>query len=299
MYQGETALPTDPDDGWPAIALARRRVVGRVPFVIDGAAVGSVAAAHLDALRGHVVDQQVGLQVDDAQVQLRAPAQSRDAVLAALNTALHGQGLIRGWRNETVAIVDPDSGRLMARCERAAARFWGTLTVGAHATGWVAGPDGRPDRLWIAQRAFDKATDPGAFDNLVGGGVPHGQTPFEALVREGWEEAGLDTTVMGQARFGRVIQLLRDVPEGLQFERLHAFDLQLPADTLPSNQDGEVHGFQLLPVDSALALAAGKTMTVDASLVTLDFALRHQLLAPDRHAALLSRVAPLWAGASR
>ncbi len=36
--------------------------------------------------------------------------------------------------------------------------------------------------------------------------------------------------------------------------------------------------FECLPLADALALAAGDRMTVDAALVTLDFALRHALL---------------------
>jgi hypothetical protein len=50
---------------------------------------------------------------------------------------------------------------------RAAARFWGTLTLGAHADGFLANGHGRPTHLWIARRALDKATDPGSRDNVV------------------------------------------------------------------------------------------------------------------------------------
>jgi len=184
--------------------------------------------------------------------------------------------------------------RLLACIERASSRFWGTLTFGAHCNGWLAGADGRPASLWIAQRAFDKATDPGAHDNLVGGGVPLGQTAFETLLREGWEEAGLPAEVMRRATPGRAIDLLRDIPEGLQHERIQVYDLQLQPHEQPVNQDGEVHAFKLLPVADALALAAGDTMTADAALVTLDFALRHGLLAPAFEAALAARSAALW-----
>ena len=74
--------------------------------------------------------------------------------------------------------------------------------------------------------------------------------------------------------------LQRDIPEGLQHEWLHAYDLQLPAGLTPNNQDGEVAGFECLPLAEALHLAAGDAMTVDAALVTLDFALRRALLPP-------------------
>ena len=280
--------PTSP--GWTAIEQATHRVQPRVPFVIDGATVGSVAVAHLEALRAF----SPLLQVQADRVSLTVEAAARDAALATMNAALRAQGLVRAWRDETYPVLDPTSRRLLACFERASSRFWGTLTFGAHATGWVTGPDGRPARLWVAQRSFSKATDPGAFDNLVGGGVPHGQTPFETLVREGWEEAGLTPDVMRRATPGRVIQLERDIPEGLQFEWIHAFDLPLHADEVPANQDGEVHAFTLHPAADALAIAAGTGMTADAALVVLDFALRHRLHDDGAHAALSARSAALW-----
>jgi 8-oxo-dGTP pyrophosphatase MutT (NUDIX family) len=117
-------------------------------------------------------------------------------------------------------------------------------------------------------------------------------------VREGWEEAGLAAALMQRATPGRVIQLQRDIAEGLQFERIHAYDLQLQPDELPVNQDGEVHAFTLQTVDDALAVAAGRTMTADAALVTLEFALRHQLLGVQQ-AELAARSATLWVEAPR
>ena len=146
----------------------------------------------------------------------------------------------------------------MARTERAAARFWGTLTTGAHANGFVADAHARPTHLWIAQRSPHKSTDPGLHDNLIGGGVAEGQSPLEAHVRKGWEEASLGPSQMACAMAGRVIRVCRDTPEGLRMEDLHSFDLRLPARTTPQNQDGEVARFELLPTAQTLALAAGR-----------------------------------------
>jgi 8-oxo-dGTP pyrophosphatase MutT (NUDIX family) len=183
---------------------------------------------------------------------------------------------------------------VLAVIERAATRFWGSLTLGAHATGYVADAGGRPTHLWIAQRSFTKATDPGLYDNLVGGGVAQGQSPVQALVREGWEEAGMSAAQMQRAVPGRVVRLMRPVAEGFQHEWLHSFDLRLETHEAPNNQDGEVAGFELLPVARALALAAADAMTVDASLVTLDFALRHRLFSPADHTELSQKMQPLW-----
>jgi 8-oxo-dGTP pyrophosphatase MutT (NUDIX family) len=280
--------PAEPT--WPAIARATQQRQPRRPFVVDGRVVGSVATTHLDALCAF----EPALLVRHDGVTLTVPAAERESALADINARLRTDGLVRGWRDERYPLVDPHSLRVLTHLERAASRFWGTLTFGAHATGWLAGASGQAERLWIAQRAFDKATDPGAFDNLVGGGVPAGQSPFETLVREGWEEAGLPPDVMRRARPGRVIRLRRDIPEGLQFEWLYTYDLQLSGLERPVNQDGEVHAFTLHPAAAALAMAAGEGMTVDAALVTLDFALRHQLLGADEQADLSRRAAALW-----
>lgn len=287
---------TDPTSPWPCIAQARARSVPRLPFFLAGRRVGSVASAVLPGLQALAP----GVQVTTAGVH--APVAAADAGQATawftpLNLQLQARGWVRGWRNELLPVPDPAAppeAPPLAVIERAAARFWGTLTWGAHANGYLADAQGRPTHLWLGRRSVTKPTDPGKLDNLVGGGVPLGQTPFETLVREGWEEAGLAPQVMQAARPGRVMRLARDVPEGLQFERLHAFDLRLPPGLVPLNQDGEVAGFCCVPVPEAVALAQAGEMTVDAALVTLDFCLRHRLLASDALAAQAQAAAGLW-----
>lgn len=262
-------------------AVATRGLTGasvRVPFHVDGIEVGSVARAHLP----HLAPFADLVAVAENGVTWRDDGPQRDAHFDRLHQALRRQGVIRAWRDEAYALLDPATLRVLACIERAASRFWGTLTFGAHANGYVCDAAGRPSHLWIARRSPTKATDPGLFDNLVGGGVPHGQTPAEALVREGWEEAGLQPAQMHGVQGASVLRLQRDIPEGWKHEWLYSYDLALPAGWLPQNQDGEVAEFTLMPMAEALALACGdstdSSMTVDAALVTLDFALRHGLL---------------------
>jgi 8-oxo-dGTP pyrophosphatase MutT (NUDIX family) len=281
---------------WPAIAAARAARVPRVPFlVVDrGAAVGagSVARAHLEAL----ARWPEALRVDDAAVTLTLPAAERDRFFDQANRALRDAGLIVAWRDETYPVLAEADGRLLATFERAASRFWGTLTFGAHCNGYVRGSDGAPAWLWIARRAADKPTDPGMLDNLIGGGVPHGQTPVDTVVREGWEEAGLQPAQMAGLEPGRVLQLARDIPEGFQNERLSVYDLALPAGLEPCNQDGEVQSITRMPLADAFECAVAGEMTVDAALATLDFALRRRLLDHRDAAGLEVATAGLWFG---
>jgi 8-oxo-dGTP pyrophosphatase MutT (NUDIX family) len=280
---------------WPAIAAARTYVAdARVPFYVDDERechrCGSVARTHLHAL----ARWPDWLHVEPDRVTLRIDSAGRDTNWALLNAELRAAGLIVAWRDETYPVIDLDSGEPLATIERAASRFWGTLTVGAHCNGYVADAAGRPTHLWIARRAWNKATDPGKLDNLIGGGVPHGQAPREAVVREGWEEAGLVPEQMRCLSTGRVLLIERDIVEGFQREQLHVFDLALPADLAPRNQDGEVAELQRMPIAQALRCAAGDEMTVDASLVTLDFALRHALLHAGDERDLAARMSALW-----
>jgi 8-oxo-dGTP pyrophosphatase MutT (NUDIX family) len=295
----DSATPPSGAD-WPAIAAARAcDAEARLPFFIaDGAQarpVGSVARAHLNAL----ARWPQALQLNDGVVTLALPAAERNDFFALANRRLRQEGLIVAWRDETYPVLAQDSGALLATFERAAARFWGTTTFGAHCNGYVAGADGRPTHLWIARRAYTKATDPGLLDNLVGGGVPHGQTPAECVLREGWEEAGLTPAQMQGLRPGRRFRVARDISEGFQREEVSVFDLALPPGLQPVNQDGEVHSVTLMPVAEALARAAAGEMTVDATLVTLDFALRHSLLPAETEARLQALAAPLWLGPTR
>ena len=282
---------------WPAIDAARASNPDtRLPFwVIDAGQplrAGSVAIVHLPAL----ARWPEALRTDAEGVTLTVAAAQRSGFLAQANHDLHAAGLITGWRSETYPLQPTAGGAVLATLERAAARFWGTLTFGAHCNGYQADTRGRPSHLWIARRALDKATEPGLLDNLIGGGVPLGQTPAQAVLREGWEEAGLLPVQMQGLVAGRRLRLARDVPEGFQREELSVFDLALPDGVLPLNQDGEVHSHRLLPLDEALAHAAAGDMTVDAALVTLDFALRRRLLPPNQHQHLQALAEGLWIG---
>jgi 8-oxo-dGTP pyrophosphatase MutT (NUDIX family) len=261
------------------------------------ARVGCVAVEHLADLMAALPRLQVdAVQAPGRGLTLRCGPGGLSALaspLATLHRQMHHDGRLRGWRGESYALSDLDAHppgtplpAVLVPIERAASRFWGSLTLGAHCNGYVADAAGRPTHLWVARRSLRKPTDPGRLDNLIGGGVPIGQTPFEALVREGWEEAGLPAETLRQARAGGVYALLADIPDGFQREHLHVHDLALPAGQVPVNQDGEVDEFVCLPLEAALDLAAGTEMTVHAALSTLDFALRHRLLAPAEHARL-------------
>lgn len=239
---------------------------------------GSVAEAHLPALAAW--PQWIDVAPHAVALHFGGDVDRIDAHWATVNHALRAHGLIVAWRDEPYGVWDEQEAS-HATIERAASRFWGTLTLGAHCNGYAADAQGRPTHLWVAKRSLSKPTDPGMLDNLIGGGVPLGQSPWEALQREAFEEAGLAPEEIAQAMPGRIVALHCDIPEGLQREHLHVYDLRLPEGRTPQNQDGEVAWHQCWPVADALAAAAEGRFTTDAALATLDFAVRHGVVAKD------------------
>ena len=215
-------------------------------------------------------------ELPGAAVRL-APAldtlERRSAALDPVCRALAESGHIRGWRDERYTIRNSFSEPPQALIERAAARFFGSLTFGVHANGIVMGEDGTP-RLWIARRSAAKFIDPGMFDNVVGGGIGWGYDVGETLLKECWEESGIPVDLARRATPGRSFHLLAEIPEGVQWEQIFVHDLMLPSSFRPCSQDGEVSEHRLAGIDEVLALIAKAEMTIDASLVTLDWLLR-------------------------
>ncbi|HXL82954.1 MAG TPA: DUF4743 domain-containing protein [Casimicrobiaceae bacterium] len=207
---------------------------------------------------------------------------ARTAALDRVVDVLAAEGRLSAWRGERYAIATHLSAPPLCLIERAAARFFGIRTYAAHVNGLVRGD---PTSMWLARRSPDKAIDPGMLDNLVGGGIAAGATVAATMVREAWEEAGIPADVAVTATPAGEVRVCRSQPDGLQRETIFTHDLSLPADFVPSNQDGEAVEHRLVSLSEAVALIANDrgpdVVTADASLVILDFLLRHGSVDPE------------------
>jgi hypothetical protein len=101
---------------------------------------------------------------------------------------------------------------------------------------------------------------------------------------------------MQTARATGVYRIVQDIADGLQNEDIHVHEIELPAELVPINQDGEVAGFTVHDIADVLRRVQAGELTVDASIATLDAADRRgwltQHLCADTaaaiHAALLA-----------
>ncbi|ASV97268.1 NUDIX hydrolase [Paraburkholderia aromaticivorans] len=275
----------------PCITAARRfDAQAHVPFWIGAEQVGWIRTDDVPLLARwpDVFD------LDHARVTLMPAFNTVDLRSAALGSvigALAAEGRIPGWRNETYAIRNGFDAPPLAYIERAASRFFGTMTYAVHLNGVVEYADGAP-RLWIARRSDTKATDPGMLDNVVAGGIGWGFGVEATIVKECWEEAGIPEEIAARAVAGRTAHVLQSLPEGTQAEQIFIYDLALPADFAPRNQDGEVGEHRLARIDEVARWIEEGAMTVDASLATLDCLLRRRWIDEDACAGIEATFVP-------
>lgn len=295
MAETSSLPPADPAGNLAAqiaASLAARSgfdAAAKLRLMVAGQQVGWLPRAHAAILRGMgaILGPDDPLADGTTAVELlpgRNDFDARSAALQALARQLADAGHVRGWRDELFAVTPALDAPALAVVERAAARFLGLLTFASHMNGIVDGDvDGGP-ALWISRRSPAKSVDPGMWDNLVAGGMPHGSDPLATLVRECEEESGIPPALAQGAQAHGMIEVLRDLPEGVQWEQVYVYDLLLPPGFTPRNQDGEVSEHRCVDVAALLAIMSAGAMTVDATLVTLDALGRRGWLGPDQRA---------------
>lgn len=202
---------------------------------------------------------------------------ARSAAVDRIARELEAAGELTAWRDERYAVAPEFGAAPWFLIERAAARYFGIHTYGAHVNGVVRDEQGI--RMWLARRSDTKSIDRGMLDNLVGGGIAAGKTIAATVVKESWEEAGIPAPIACIASPAGAVRICRGQPDGLHRETIFVHDLWLPADFTPAGQDGEVVGHRLLTLPEVARLLAEEAgpdaITADASLVILDFLIRH------------------------
>jgi 8-oxo-dGTP pyrophosphatase MutT (NUDIX family) len=276
------------DGGWLAALRARADqppLCPRAPLLAGGSVVGSILpdllhkigpqpTSHIHSLllkeeflvSGHEPGLAWRIQGDvSTTLHLLAEAM-RDANIGHV---------ARYWRDEALAVNNAQGLRL-GHVERGAVRTLGIATRAVHLVGWS--PDGR---IWVQQRALDKANDPGLWDTLMGGMVPAQDTVETALARETWEEAGLHLDALHAVQRGGTITVRRPTGEpgddddsdsdddgiGYMVEDTDWYHCTVPDGMVPVNQDGEVAQFLLLETDELMARLHRNEFTLEAALV--------------------------------
>ena len=248
----------------------------RIPLWVNGQAVGSLVEHFLleTGIAGRLGGDSLLSKEERAGVAvwlLESPTQDVTRLMNRLADALRDAGRSGPWRNEQLAVQAVD-GRRIGTVERGAVRVLGIATQAVHLVG--VSPDGR---LWVQQRAADKASYPLHWDTLMGGMVSAQDTLEQALERETWEEAGLRTAELADMRWGGVLHFRQPAMDGgddisYMHEDIHWYTATVPQGMAPQNQDGEVAQFAPWSADEVQQQLAQGQFTPEASLVWAGYA---------------------------
>jgi hypothetical protein len=194
--------------------------------------------------------------------------------------ALVAERRVPKWRNETFDVAPRWGDEPILRLDRGAVPFFGVRAYGVHLNGYRR--DGDRYSLWIGKRAPNKLVDPGKLDNMVAGGIGNGHRAAGTLVKEAEEEAAVPATLIGRAVAAGALTYRMETKTGIRDDVMFVYDLEVPDDFTPHNEDGEISTFELMPLATVLErIRTTADFKFNVNLVILDFAIRHGVLRPD------------------
>ncbi len=271
-----------------------------IPFVVDAQPVGSLLPTFIE----HLKQWPDVFLISNTLVTLN-PAlkdfQTRSQRLAEVSQDLVAQGIIAHWHNEPYPVTVGTRDNALFYIDRASAVYFGIHAFGQHLNGYVRKANNL--YLWVATRAKDKVNEPGKLDHLVAGGLPWGLSLEENLIKECYEEAGIETELAKTAHSVGTITYCSQTPQGLKPDLLYCYDLELPQDFQPRCTDGEVQSFNLMPIEDVATLILNTDdFKRNCNLVIIDFMIRHGVIKADHpeytllssglHPALPTQTAP-------
>jgi 8-oxo-dGTP pyrophosphatase MutT (NUDIX family) len=217
---------------------------------------------------------------DAARLRLSGDVETISRAIDAVVDALVTDGRVPKWRNETFDVAPCWGAKPIFRVDRGAVPFFGVRAYGVHLNGYRRSGDDYA--LWIGKRAANKQIAPGKLDNLVAGGIGNGYGAAATLVKEAEEEAAIAPELIAHAAPAGALTYCMETKLGIRDDVMFVYDLELPGDFEPKNSDGEIAGFELMPLSAILErIRTTADFKFNVNLVILDFAVRHGALKPD------------------
>ena len=249
-----------------------------VPLVAGGKRIGWLRrdnAAALAAFR-----EVFAVAPDQVQLVAEGDADRVSAAVDEVVEALVVQNRVPKWRNETFDVMPRWGDPPIFRLDRGAVPFFGVRAYGVHLNGYRV--DAGRLQLWIGRRAANKRVAPNKLDNVVAGGIGNGHGIAATLIKECDEEAMIPAALAERAVPVGAVSYVMETRLGIRDDVLFTYDLELPADFVPQNRDGELADFTLMPAESVLEqVRMTDSFKFNVNLIILDFALRHGLIRVD------------------
>lgn len=227
---------------------------------------------------------------------------ARNSAFALMADALRAEDpeLARAWRAELYTVYHPPTVPYVL-VERAASVLLGVVTYGVHINGYIPAAKTADNtlKMWIPRRSATKSTYPGMLDNTVAGGLAHPYTIWENVVKECYEEAGLDRAfVEANAKAAGVVSYLCQPsgphgPPQPEVEYIYDLAFESESDHVPHPVDGEAESFTLMSIDEIRDCIMRGEFKPNCAVVLIDFMIRHGIVTVENEPNYLQVVAHL------
>jgi 8-oxo-dGTP pyrophosphatase MutT (NUDIX family) len=240
--------------------------------------IGWLRRDNAEVLRCH--DRVFSVGKNRAQLLAEGDADTVSRAVEEVVEALIVERRVPKRRTETFDVAPHWGEPPILRLDRGAVPFFGVRAYGIHINGYRR--DGDRYSLWIGRRAKNKQVSPGKLDNIVAGGIGNGYSAAATLAKEAEEEAAIDAALIASAVPSGALTYRMETKTGIRDDVMFVYDLEVPPDFVPKNQDGEIDGFELMPLADILErIRTTADFKFNVNLVILDFAVRHGVLRPD------------------
>ncbi|XP_023288246.1 uncharacterized protein YJR142W [Orussus abietinus] len=245
-------------------------------FVVDGQQIGLIRPDVLKELLNYPQVFQVQPEYVQLNPAFRHYAERSARVDEVLREWRAGGKFITllGWRDEYYDVRSQFNTPPLFKMDRSATCLFGIRKYGVDINGYVMDPV-KGLSIWLQKRSSSKETWPGYWDNMVSGGLSVGFGIHETGIKEAGEEASIPQNLLAKLKSAGCVSLFFESEKGLFPNTEFVYDLELPPEFVPSNSDGEVETFELLPVKECLERVLSSHFKTTSVPVALDFFIRH------------------------
>ncbi|KAK2722861.1 hypothetical protein QYM36_003157, partial [Artemia franciscana] len=247
-----------------------------LPFVIEGRQIGLILQNVLEAMKNHRDVFVIEREYVSICGSLNSYVVRSNALAKVLESWRKQEEFVtlKGWRNECFEIRGGFSEKSFLEMERSATCLFGVRQFGVDINGYVKHPE-LGVSIWLQRRSKTKPTWPGKLDNMVGGGLTAGSAPLITAIAEAAEEASIPPELIKHLKPAGTVSFLFESERGIFPNIEFVYDLELPSTFVPTNADGEVESFELVPIRELLAKVLSADFKTTSCPVVLDFLVRH------------------------
>jgi len=164
----------------------------------------------------------------------------------------------------------------LLKVQRLMGPFFGFQFFGVHLNGFLR--KNNKYFMWVGRRT-KKGNFPNDLDQIAAGGLPFNVTIKKNLIKESYEEANINKTLISKSKYDGIISYRVETKLGLSRHILFCYNLELPMNFTPKNNDGEITSFYLWPIEKILKIIKqSRKFKFDCSLVIIQFAMNKKII---------------------